>query len=125
MVKKIYLAGGMHGNWQDKAAVLLPGFQTLDPRSWAVPDPEIYTRRDIAAIKECDAVLAFMEASNPGGHGLCLEVGFAVAMGRPVVFLDGLGDDPRSRYFGMVRQVSSATIGTLEFACQWIRRNIR
>lgn len=101
---KVYLAGGMQDGWQDRFSA---DFELLDPRSWQDPDPVVYTARDLAAIRDADAVLAYMDSANPSGYGLSLEVGFAHALGKPVVFVDVIGADWRSRYFGMVRSVST------------------
>ena len=108
---KVYLAGGMQDGWQDRFS---GDFEFLDPRSWSDPDPATYTARDLDAIRQADAVLAYMDSANPSGYGLSLEVGFAHALGKPVVFVDALGVDWRSRYFGIVRSVSRVVGGVDE-----------
>lgn len=105
---KIYLAGGMKCGWQDRVTQLAPdGVQFLDPRTWATSDPAIYTAKDLSAVRECDCILAYMDSSNPSGFGLCLEIGYAYALGKRIIFVDAVAGDWRTRYFDMCRQVSS------------------
>ena len=114
---KVYLAGGLSDDWQDRVP---DGFEFLDPRTWQDPDPKVYTARDLAAIRESDAVLAYMSSGNPSGFGMSLEVGYAAALGKPIVFVDDIQCDWRSRYFGMVRSVSHV-VPTFETAIDWLR----
>lgn len=98
----VYLAGGLRTGWQDDVV----GVRVLDPRTWQDHDPAVYTARDLAALRGCDAVLAYMDASNPSGFGLSLEVGYAHALGKPIAFVDAMGCDPRARYFAMLREIA-------------------
>lgn len=102
----IYLAGGLKGDWQDRAAALLGNHEFLDPRSWQDADPAVYTARDLAAIRHADAVLVYMSADNPSGFGLSIELGYAAALNKRLIFVDDLGRDWRSRYFDMHRQMA-------------------
>lgn len=108
MRKSIYLAGGMHSDWREGASQW-SNSEFIDPKKMneAIADPSIYTRNDLEAIQSCDGVLAFMDAANPSGYGLSVEVGYAHALGKPIAFVDGMGDDWRSRYFGMHRHIAS------------------
>lgn len=99
---KIYLAGGLKDGWQEQ---IPSGWDVLDPRTWQDPDPAIYTARDLQAIRQSDAVLAYMDSANPSGLGMSLEVGYAHGLGKRVLFIDGIGGDWRSRYFGMHRSI--------------------
>jgi nucleoside 2-deoxyribosyltransferase len=112
----IYLAGGMSTGWQDRVSPLLAGHELLDPRSWADPDPTIYTELDLAAIRRADALLVQMGSDNPSGFGLSVELGYAKALGKRIVFLDEISGDWRSRYFGMHRVMSDVVCTTLEKA---------
>lgn len=109
---RVYLAGGMSDGWQAQMAD--PAITFLDPRTWQDDDPAVYTRRDLEAIRSADAVLAYMDSANPSGYGMSLEVGFAHALGIPVVFVDAMQSDWRGRYFGMVRSVSTVARSTGE-----------
>lgn len=110
---KIYLAGGFTDDWQDRCK---GDHEFLDPRTWQDPDPAIYTARDLAAIRDCDVLLAHMSSSNPSGFGMSLEVGYAHALGKRVVFVDHIGQDWRSRYFGMVRSIAWRVVPTFDEA---------
>lgn len=101
----IYLAGGMKDGWQDTLipALEADGHIIKDPRSWGGDDPAIYTPRDLYEIRNCDIVLAHMSSSNPSGFGMSVELGFAYGIYVPVIFLDDIQTDWRSRYFGMHR----------------------
>jgi hypothetical protein len=54
-----------------------------------------------------------MEASNPGGYSLALEVGFAKALGKRIFMVDQIEDPSVRRYFEMVRQCSERVFSTL------------
>lgn len=119
---KIYLAGGMQDGWQDAVAVaqLAIGkpIELLDPRTInaGIDDPRIYTEHDLAAIRGADAVLAYMDSANPSGFGMSVEVGYAYGIGKPVAFVDCIGGDWRSRYFGMHRTMANATFADVASA---------
>lgn len=112
----IYLAGGMKDGWQDRIAPLLAGHELLDPRSWSDPDPAVYTERDLDAIRRADGIFVHMSSANPSGFGLSVELGFAYALGKKIVFCDEISGDWRSRYFGMHRQMATAVHKTVEDA---------
>jgi hypothetical protein len=106
----IYLAGGMQGGWSDQLRNFpwLYDINWLDPRDWAedCPTPRDYTARDLAEIRSADLVVAHMDSSNPSGYGMSFEVGYAVALGKPVVYWDGMDGDWRDKYFGMIRSTA-------------------
>jgi len=113
-LKKIYLAGGFRSNWQAEVFARLSGsFVLLDPSAHNIQDPAEYTRWDLDAVRESDIVLANMEASNPGGYSLALEVGFAKALGKRIFMVDQIRDPSVRRYFEMVRQCSERVFPTL------------
>ncbi|CAB5517053.1 hypothetical protein LMG26857_06136 [Achromobacter anxifer] len=116
-LRKIYLAGGFRSHWQVLvAARLTNSFELLDPSAHNIQDPVEYTRWDLEAVRESDIVLANMEASNPGGYSLALEVGFAKALGKRIFVVDQVEDPSVSRYFEMVRQCSERVFPTLDEA---------
>ena len=108
---KIYLAGGMKSGWQDeayqeilvKAGTMNPdvGIFFLDPRHHKATDPDAYTLIDLQWIRNSDLVFAYMEDTNPGGPNLALEIGYAHALGIPVIFVN-----EREKYWGMAETVS-------------------
>lgn len=112
--RKIYLAGGFRSNWQAKVALRLANsYEVLDPSAHGIQDPAEYTRWDLDAVRRADILLANMEASNPGGYSLALEVGFAKALGKRIFMVDQIEDPSVRRYFEMVRQCSERVFPTL------------
>jgi nucleoside 2-deoxyribosyltransferase len=85
---KIYLAGGMRSGWQDAVTDALAGHEIIDPRKkekvgkW---DLDKYGAWDLARIRTCDAVLGYMERTNPSGIGMAVEIGYAKGLGKTVV----------------------------------------
>ena len=121
--KKLYLAGGFRSGWQSVAIAKLRGFELLDPSSHNIQDSAEYTRWDLDAIQLSDIVLANMEASNPGGYSLALEVGFAKALGKTIILVDQIEDPSISRYFEMVRQCSDRIFSSLDEAIKYLAEN--
>jgi nucleoside 2-deoxyribosyltransferase len=121
---KLYLAGDMHSGWQDELiAALGSGFDVIDPRNQPKTDDHgIYTAWDLAGVRECDALAAFMSARNPSGYGLCVEVGYAHALGKRVLFIDAAQADWRSKYFGMVRAIASASVADIPKAAALLKK---
>lgn len=97
----VYMAGGMHDNWRDRIRDD-DLFRTMDPMSHGLRDEVEYTAWDLQAIRNCDILFAVMDRSNPSGYGLMLEIGYAKALGKFVIFVEE-DDDPRTRYYGMAR----------------------
>lgn len=118
---KIYAAGGFTDAWQNKIKVLFPEFEILDPRTWQHPLPEIYTQRDLQAIRNSDLVLAYMNSANPSGYGVSIEIGYAYGIGKHIVFLDMLDVDWRSKYFGMARSMANAVFYDFDSCEQYIK----
>jgi nucleoside 2-deoxyribosyltransferase len=119
--RKIYLAGGFRSKWQALVATRLAGsFELLDPSAHNIQDPAEYTRWDLQAVRQSDIVLANMEASNPGGYSLALEVGFAKALNKPIFLVDQVEDPLVKRYFEMVRQCSERVFPTLVEALDYL-----
>ena len=104
---KIYICGSMQKSvLRDELIRGLDGHEILDPSQHGLTDEKAYTDWDLAAIRQCDCVVAFMESSNPSGYGLAFEIGYACGINKPVIYLDALGNDWRQKYFGMVRSAS-------------------
>src|SRR6266478_3435529 len=69
----LYLAGGFRSRWQQKVHERLGlKYVILDLSAHGIENRDDYTRWDLNAIRRSDAVLAFMEHSNPGGYSLAL-----------------------------------------------------
>lgn len=121
--KTIYLAGGFKSGWQLEAKRRLGGFAMLDPSEHNFSDPKAYTEWDLDAVRRCDIVLANMEATNPGGYALALEVGFAKALSKRIVLVDQIEDPVVDRYFEMVRQVADVVFSALGDAIDHINNH--
>jgi nucleoside 2-deoxyribosyltransferase len=107
----------MKDGWQDRVIAGCPAHQFLDPREHGLANELMYTAWDLAAIRESDLVLAYMNAGNPSGFGLSLEVGYAFALERPVWYV--CEDQPeRQRYFGMVRACAGRMFDSLDAAIE-------
>lgn len=116
-VPKLYLAGGMRSGWQDRLIEtvqerlpLMPVIY-LDPRQNGTADEATYTAWDAAAVELADILFVYLEADNPSGAGLALEIGIAEGMKRAgakpktIIFVCE-PDHPHFRYFGMARVCS-------------------
>ena len=121
--KKIYLAGGFRSGWQEIVKNELPDFDLLDPSVHDLQDPKAYTEWDLSAVSQSDIVLANMEQSNPGGYSLALEVGYAKALAKKIVFVDQIQNPTIGRYFEMVRQVSDEVFTDLQEALAYIKKS--
>ncbi len=123
-VPKVYLAGGMKSSWQDIAIGRIAErhinpVMHLDPRRHGSRDESVYISWDLAGVEAADVVFAHLERDNPGGHGLALEIGFAVGMARAGarlkhIILVGKDGHPAARYFGMGRVCSDVVVKSLE-----------
>ena len=100
---KVYLAGGFRSGWQDAVIRLASHHAFLDPRMHGLTEERDYTKWDLDAIKDSALVFAYLEKDNPSGAGLALEIGYAYALGKVIIFVEEPGH-PHSRYFGMARQ---------------------
>ena len=116
----LYLAGGFKSGWQLKAHELLPSFEMLDPSKHNIKVPKAYIEWDLEAISMCSIVLAYMEPTNPGGYGLALEIGYAKALGKNIIFVDEIEDIKIKHYFEMVRQVSDLVFPSLQAAIEYL-----
>lgn len=105
----VYLAGGMHSNWQDIFIDGYPDIEFIDPRSHGLSDPEDYTLWDMKGIERADIVIAYLEKSNPSGLGMAFEIGYAVGLGKPVIFENGKQD----KYAKMLEHASGYVCNNL------------
>ena len=105
-MKKVYLAGGFKTRWQDVVIKNAPQFKFLDPSLHGIEDPDEYTEWDLKAVEQSDIVFAHMEGSNPGGYAMALEIGYAKALNKTVIYTEsGIGENLKKR-FDMVRSAS-------------------
>lgn len=87
---KIFLSGGTHGDWQDRVIESLRsgGVQFYDPRSLRDQPMQQIALTERRWLDECDCLFFYFEASNPSGLGSAFEVGYCIAKGTPVIYVD-------------------------------------
>ena len=105
-MKKVYLAGGFKTRWQDVVIERAPKFEFLDPSLHGIQDPIEYTKWDLNAVEESDIVFAHMEGSNPGGYAMALEIGYAKALNKTVIYTESDIPNELKKRFDMVRSAS-------------------
>lgn len=122
-MKTMYLAGGARGTkWQREVKALFPDWVLFDPRKCKSKDPATYTRWDLNHIDKARVVLAYMDSDNPSGYGLSFEVGYASAQDKVVVFVDAMRrNDPRRKYFDMIRVRANVVCSTLKEVAFWLK----
>lgn len=85
---KVYLAGGMRSNWQQKVIGINPEFTCFNPQSNYTNGNDslkLYGAWDKHHIKQSDMVVAYMEKDHPSGFGLACELGYARGLGKTVI----------------------------------------
>lgn len=85
----VFLSGGTRAPWRDRVVQSLGGVTFFDPKTlWGAPTMAQIANTERAWLDKSDAVFFYFEESNPSGLGSAFEVGYAVARGMPVVFVD-------------------------------------
>jgi len=108
----VYLSGGMCSEWRTRVIDALPMHRFISPtlrNDVEIELPSLYTQWDLAAIRASDIVFAYMEASNPSGFGIAVEVGYAAALGKLIIFVDEVNNE----HFAIVRNASSVSFDSL------------
>lgn len=85
---KIYLAGGMKSDWQDKVMNACQQHTYFDPRTHGLENPADYTKWDLEHVAKSDLVFACFTTDNPSGFGMCIEIGFAHRAGKQIMLVD-------------------------------------
>lgn len=121
---RIYLAGGFKSNWQDEVMKTVPAHEYLDPRVHGLQTRAEYTTWDLEAIRRSHCIFAYLEATNPGGFALALELGFAKALGKMVILVDqkSAADPTGARYLEMLAAASDATFNSLGEGIEFLRK---
>ena len=93
---KVYLAGGMHTNWQDKVMGELENKDVVfynpcnkngvkyNPEKGEQMSFEEFIGWDVHHIRNCDIVFVYGEKDNPG-VGYMMEAAYAKGLGKTVV----------------------------------------
>lgn len=116
-MKRIYLAGGFGGHYKDRirAGLRADVFLLHDPDD-GVALPGYYVGQDLDAIRAADLVIAYQD-DYPHVYGMAAEVGFAAAIGKPVIYVcEG------ERVDGFLAALSRAVFTNVEAACAFIAR---
>jgi nucleoside 2-deoxyribosyltransferase len=125
MKNKVYLAGGLRSNWQEKVISLCsPDFIFFNPREHGLEKSSVeYTTWDLHHLKHSDILFGFMEIDNPSGYGLALEIGFANALGKTIILVDekSQGGSPFQRYYKMVHDASHVVFPDLESGLNFLK----
>jgi hypothetical protein len=66
----------MRSHWQSIVRERLSGWRIIDPRTHHLAEERQYTLWDFEGVRLSDWVLAHLEASNPGGYNLAVEIGY-------------------------------------------------
>lgn len=125
-VPVVYLAGGFRSGWQDLVKSQVQGVIFLDPRENGSSDEAHYTRWDLAALERADIIFAYLEASNPSGANLALEIGWAAHGGKKIIFVEEPGH-PMARHFGMARTLANVRYNSenaLQNAIHYLRQTV-
>ena len=117
---KVYLSGGMKTKWQDSIIQQFPNVVFLDPRSRGLLREDQYTFCNVLAIKQADIILAHIDKYEQSGIGLALEVGFAHAIGKLIIFVDQSPPELREKY-GMVRQLANVVFYDLDQSLHYLK----
>ena len=87
---QIFLSGGTHGDWQDRVQKALGSEELVyfDPRSVRHLPMRQIAAEERAWLDRCECLLFYFEAGNPSGIGSAFEVGYCIAKGIPVIYVD-------------------------------------
>ena len=121
---KVYLAGGFHSGWQESVIEECSNrFVFFDPRVHSLGGSKEYTSWDLHHVSQCDILFAFMEPTNPSGFGLSLEVGFARALNKTIILVDGKSSSNQEfgNYFKMIRESSNVVFDELIEGIEYLR----
>lgn len=102
-------------------------FIFYNPGAHEINEGEEYTAWDLHYVRRCDIMFGYMEATNPSGIGLSLEVGYARALGKTVILVDerSAGDRAFAHRFHIVRETASITLNSLSDGMRVLQSFIR
>lgn len=122
---KVYLSGGFKSDWQSKV-IKAVGDSCIffNPRSHKLETHREYWAWDIHFVKECDIVFAYMEADNPSGFGLTLEIGLAFGLNKTIILIDEKSniDSDFKRYFQIVENCVTIKLNSLSAGVDYLKK---
>ena len=93
----VYLAGGMHSDWQSKLITQCNGmFNFMDPRenrAGRVMTAYEYVYWDVNRMDHSDIFFLYLEKGNPGGHASMVEAGYMIGQGKSGIFVNEQHDN--------------------------------
>lgn len=120
---KIYLAGGIRSNWQEKVTSRIDA-EFYNPRTKEVDKVLTLTEFgtwDLHYIRQCDIVFAYMEKNNPSGIGMSVEIGFAKGLGKTVILcLEENNEFIKDKYLEFMKKASDIAFTDLEDAIKYL-----
>jgi nucleoside 2-deoxyribosyltransferase len=92
-MSKVYLAGGFRSGWMN---AVISNHELINP-SKKEKDGNWNINRictwDKYAIQKADIVFAYLEEDNPSGIGLSCEIGYARALNKVVILVNGKDEE--------------------------------
>ena len=87
-MQKVYLAGGMRGDWNTRVKAL-EGFTFFDPKDKeeATMTVDEYAPWDLHYVKQADICFVYIKNDNPSCIGLAVEAGYAKGLGKTVILV--------------------------------------
>src|SRR5947209_556649 len=85
---RVFLSGGTRGSWQDRVKQYFNGVEFFDPRTLRGQSMDAIARTERSWLDVCDCLFFYFESENPSGLGSAFEVGYCIAKGIPVIFVD-------------------------------------
>lgn len=123
MKSKIYLAGGIRSNRQEKVTSRIDA-EFYNPRTKEVDKVLTLTEFgtwDLHYIKQCDIVFAYMEKNNPSGIGMSVEIGYAKGLGKTVILcLEENNEFIKDKYLEFMKKASDIVFTDLEDAIKYL-----
>ena len=104
---KVYLAGGLHTDWQERVMAAALGADYFNPRDaylesrakGIAENPVVYVNRDMDWIRQCDVIFCFQEETLPDTVNCSWEMGYGFGLNKTVIFVNQRVID---RYASMV-----------------------
>lgn len=84
----VFLCGDLASKWQDEVKDARPDFEYYDPRLQASGlSSTQYVNDDLDAIRACRFVFAYLETNSTEGLAIAMMIGYAIALGKPVILV--------------------------------------
>lgn len=124
MKQKVYLAGGIRSNWQEKVTSQVDA-DFFNPRTKEVDKVltlQEFGTWDLHFIKSCDIVFAYMEKTNPSGIGMSVEIGYAKALNKTVILcLEENNEHIKEGYLQFMKKVSDIVFTDIDQAINYLK----